>query len=179
MALTKLRSLALTTGVGGKVLQIVSTTKTSTFSGSVGGGSYLDVTGLSVSITPSSASNTILVMATVCGCNSVNTPSPQNSIGFKIIRGSTDIAIGDASSSRTRVGVIYSDPSADQRNLTTISLQHLDSPSTTSATTYKIAVTQGYTGGAVTMYVNRADGDPNDYSGIRAVSSITVMEIGA
>ena len=168
---------SLPAGVGGKVLQVVSTTKTDTFSGSAGGGSYVDVTGLSVSITPSSTSNKILVMATVCGCCAVNSPSPQNTIGFKIIRGATDIAIGDASSSRSRVGVIYSDPSADQRNIATISLRHLDSPSTTSATTYKIAVTQGFSGGAQTIYVNRTDGDPNSYDGMRSVSSITVMEV--
>ena len=161
----------------GKIGQVLSTTKTDTFSGSAGGGAYVDVTGLSVAITPSATSSKILVMATLCGCNSVNTTSPQNSIGFKIIRGSTDIAIGDASSSRSRVGVIYSDPSADQRNITAISLQHLDSPSSTSEQTYKIAITQGFSNGAVTLYVNRTDGDPNDYSGMRAASSITVIEV--
>jgi len=167
----------LASGVGGKVLQVVSTTKTDTFSGSASGGSFIDVTGLSVSITPSSASNKILVMATVCGCCSVNTPSPQNSIGFKIIRGATDIAIGDSASSRTRMGVAYSDPSADSRNIATISLQHLDSPATTSSTTYKIAVTQNFSGSGQTMLVNRNDGDSNDYSSQRTVSTITVMEI--
>jgi len=161
----------------GKIGQVLSTTKTDTFSGSAGGGAYVDVTGLSVAITPSATSSKILVMATLCGCNSVNTTSPQNSIGFKIIRGSTDIAIGDASSSRSRVGVIYSDPSADQRNITAISLQHLDSPSSTSEQTYKIAITQGFSNGAVTLYVNRTDGDPDDYSGMRAASSITVLEV--
>jgi len=167
----------LASGVGGKVLQVVSTTKTDTFSGSASGGSFIDVTGLSVSITPSSASNKILVMATVCGCCSVNTPSPQNSIGFKIIRGATDIAIGDSASSRTRMGVAYADPSADSRNIATISLQHLDSPATTSSTTYKIAVTQNFSGSGQTMLVNRNDGDSNDYSSQRTVSTITVMEI--
>jgi hypothetical protein len=183
MALTKINNNTLSAitglpaGVGGKVLQVQSTTKLDTFSGSAGGGAYVDVTGLSVAITPSATSSKILVMATVCGCNSVNSPSPQNSIGFKIIRGSTSIAIGNAASSRSRVGVIYSDPSADQRNMAAISLQHLDAPSSTSEQTYKIAVTQGFSGGAVVMYVNRTDGDPDNYSGMRAVSSITVMEV--
>lgn len=164
-------------GSFGKVLQVVSTTKTDTFSGSASGGAYVDVTGLSASITPSSSSNKILVLATVSGCCGVNSPSTQNTIGFKIIRGSTDIAIGDASGSRSRAGVLYADPSADQRNMATLSLQHLDSPSTTSSTTYKIAVTQNFSSSGQTMYINRTDGDGNDYSGFRTVSSITLMEI--
>ncbi len=179
-AVRKMTKANLVAGIGasaGQVIQVVSTTKTDTFAGTASGGSFVDVTGLSVSITPSSASNKILVMATVCGCCAVNSPSPQNSIGFKIIRGATDIAIGDSASSRTRMGVAYADPSGDARNITTINLQHLDSPATTSSTTYKIAVTQNYSSGGNTMLINRNDGDGNDYSSQRTVSSITVMEI--
>ena len=58
MSLTKILSRGLGTGVGGKVLQVVSTTKTDTFTGN---GTAIDVTGLSVTITPSSTSNKILL----------------------------------------------------------------------------------------------------------------------
>ena len=49
---------ALPAGVGGKVLQVVQTEKTDTFS-STTFNSWTDITGMSVSITPSSTSNKI------------------------------------------------------------------------------------------------------------------------
>ena len=67
MSITKLNNLsvsaltALPSGVGGKVLQVVSTTKTDVFTASLNN-SFTDITGLSVSITPSSASNKILIL---------------------------------------------------------------------------------------------------------------------
>jgi hypothetical protein len=52
---------------------------------------------------------------------------------------------------------------------------YLDSPATTSATTYKIQViTQGSTN-----YINRTINDVNSIVGTRTASSITVMEIAA
>ena len=62
MALTYLKSRGLASGVGGKVLQVVSTTKSDTFSSSTIN-AFTDITGLSVSITPFSASNKILIIA--------------------------------------------------------------------------------------------------------------------
>lgn len=45
----------------GHVLQVKSTTKADTWSGTPGNGVFLDITGLSVSITPTSSSSKILV----------------------------------------------------------------------------------------------------------------------
>ena len=56
-----------------RVLQTVSTTKTDTFSSAVT--AFTDVTGLSVSITPSSATSTILVMADVSTYQDAGTSS--------------------------------------------------------------------------------------------------------
>jgi hypothetical protein len=153
----------------GSVLQVVSTTKTDTFSSS-SSGSWIDITGMSVSITPTSSSNRILV--------SYNIVISNNNgwyVLLKLVRGSTDIAIGDAAGSRTRattaggLGASVTDYPYLQ------SMQFLDSPATTSSTTYKL---QMYFGGN-TSYVNRSptDGDTVGYP--RAVSTITVMEIAA
>ena len=60
LAANAVSSAKLASGVGGKVLQVKQTVKTDTFS-STTTGSDVDITGLSVSITPSSASNKILV----------------------------------------------------------------------------------------------------------------------
>jgi len=164
-------SAKLASGVGGKVLQVVSTTKTDTFSANAASPSFTDVTGLSVSITPSSASNKILVLA------SYNLSANSNDFQYsRLVRDSTAVFIGDASTSR----VLASNMSQENSNNTgvsaSINVMFLDSPSTTSSTTYKIqACTTG-----TTVYVNRSGRDSaSTVSDGRFASSITVMEIAA
>jgi hypothetical protein len=92
-------------GVGGKfvapgtILQIVSTTKTDAFSTS--STTYADVTDLDVSITPSSTSSKIFVLATVTG----NGTPGATAIHLQLVRDSTPIFIGDAAGSRVRAGM--------------------------------------------------------------------------
>ena len=86
---------AFPNGGVGKIIQVVSTTKTDTFS-HTGSTSFVDVTGLSVSITPTNASNKILVFY---DCTYGST---SGHTFFKLVRGSTDIKIGDAASNRIR-----------------------------------------------------------------------------
>lgn len=161
----------------GQVLQVVSTTKTDAFSVSVNAGASADVTGLSASITPSSTSNKILVIVNIHGASFL--AASIGSIQYKIIRDSTDICLGDAASSRTRVsnasGIIYGQNESHQNAANTF----LDSPSTTSSVNYKVAVVNasGWNGGNGTMYVNRNYLDTNANYGFRATSTITLMEI--
>ena len=152
----------------GEVIQVVSTSKTDTFSLSTAS-TYTDVTGLSVTITPSSASNKILVMYKV----SIGT-NAGNGFGYtKLLRGATDIFIGDSSGSRvqaTQGGCSVGSQVAYFNGAT-----FLDSPNTTSATTYKIqAYAQAGTG---VIYVNRSYDDSDGTVSSRDASSITVMEI--
>ena len=141
----------------GHVLQVVSTTKTDTFSSS--STSFTDITGLSVAITPSSSSSKILVSVHFTAAS-----TGANSPRFNLVRGSTNIAqpsgstpsslhLNTGGSSLGRMG----------------SIVFLDSPSTTSATTYKL---QGRTDGN-NFVINRRGDDANKTS----ISSITVMEI--
>jgi hypothetical protein len=157
----------------GSVLQVVSATKTDTFSSSTT--SFVDVTGLSVSITPTSSSSKILIFY------NVHTSASQNSgsAPLRLLRNSTAIDIGDAASTRPRVSSIFysGDVTAiAQSSIGSSSNTFLDSPATTSSVTYKIQMLAS-TGG-VTMYVNRSasDRDTTTYDA-RAASSITVMEI--
>ena len=163
----------------GSFLQVVSTTKTdtATFS-STTTNTFVDLAGLSVTITPTSASSKILVFFTV---NVTRSSSATQHV--RLMRDTTAIAIGDqAGSNRLRDTVITRDsPDGDtpyEYWIGNLNGSYLDSPSTTSATTYKLQGTLGasYSG---TFYINQcnADGD-NDYSG-RPVSTITVMEIKA
>ncbi len=143
--------------IPGHVIQVVSVAKTDTFSSS--STSFTDVTGLSVAITPSSSSSKILVSvhftAAATGAN-----SPR----FNLVRGSTNIA--QPSGSVPSSLQLNTSGSTDGRMG---SIVFLDSPSTTSETTYKL---QGSTDGN-SFVVNRRGDSANKTS----ISTITVMEI--
>ena len=148
---------------GGKIGQVVSVTKTDTFSTS--SSSYVDITGLTVNITPSASNSKILVLYTVSGGTNYHSFT-------RLLRGSTAISIGDASSSRTRAttGNFYENASGSMAY--TYGVNFLDSPSSTSELTYKAQILAG---GAT--YVNRSRGDTDAYHGSRLASTITVMEV--
>ena len=158
----------LPSGASGGIIQIVSTTKTNTFTTT--SSSMTDITGLSVAITPSSASSKILVLTHCTGNGDGSTR-----VNFRIMRGSTAICIGDANELRPRTfGGIFA-PNNDNTT-ETISAVHLDSPATTSATTYKI---QCCNEAGLTAYVNRSDSYTNHATHNTGTSSITVMEVSA
>lgn len=159
-------SVDLASGVGGKVLQVVSTTKTDTFS-STTTGAFTDVTGMSASITPSSTSNKILVIA------SINSDGGNNS-HIRLVRDSTAIFVGDTAGSRSSISGGVARYSPDGDGMINNGLSYLDSPSSTSSLTYKI---QFYLWSATTWYLNRTVSDSNAGYGQRGASSITLMEI--
>jgi hypothetical protein len=152
-----------------KIAQVVSATKTDTFT--LASATYTDVTGLSVSITPSLATSTILVFAQVSGVGAYNA-----AVGFgQIVRDATAIGIGDASGSRIQCTfpIPYSQQAANNIMFAMPAL-FVDSPATTSATTYKIQVRSENSN---TIYINRSEADSNSVAGTRPISTITVMEI--
>ena len=155
----------------GAILQVVQgTPKTDTFSTT--SGSYVDVTGLSVSITPTSASSKILVLFQINGSQNVG----AGRASLKLLRGSTVINAGDVAGSRTPAlgGFSSSDQSIPS---TPVSGSFLDSPATTSSTTYKIQLAM--TAGAGSAYINLTSQDSDNSNQIRMASTITVMEIAA
>ena len=155
----------------GKVLQVVSITKTDTFSASVATGTYTDITGLSVSITPSSASNKILIFAKVDGGADSGLSRPQY---YRLLRDST--VIGSGVTEGNRPGNSFSSGAYYARSMISGSLNFLDSPATTSAITYKIDVSHE-SGATSTVYVNRSSIDDNLGATKRGISIITLMEI--
>ena len=155
---------------GGKVLQVVSTHKQDTFSLSATL-TFTDITGLSVSITPSSASNKILIFVNLCMGNAANGARTA----FRLVRDSTAIGGGTASGSRqsAMMSLATTNDGNTQENG---GFHYLDSPSTTSSTTYKV---QMIAGDGYAAYINRTylDTDSNDGYGVRTASTITVMEV--
>ncbi len=164
-------ALEFATAPSGKLLQVVSTTKTDTFSLATGSTTFTDVTGLSATITPSSASNKIWVIYAINVSN-----SSGSILKTRLMRASTAISIGDAAGSRSRSTVGNYVGVENGAHITTMAQNFLDSPNTTSATTYKIQIATEN----ATMYVNRSDRDADSASSdTRTTSTITLMEIAA
>ncbi len=162
-------SLVGATGLAypGRILQVVSTTKTDTFSTT--STTFTDITGLTATITPTSTASKILVFV-----NSNYSNSGGGEIGlFRLLRGATVIAAGDAAGSRSPAFATTRIP--DVAATIAVAVNHLDSPATQSSTVYKVQMqVQGSTG-----YVNRTAGDVDAASQGRSVSSITLMEVSA
>jgi hypothetical protein len=151
-----------------RVLQTVSTAKTDTFSLTTSVTTPTDVTGLSVTITPSATSSKILIIANCAiGVSS-------GSFGFaRLAGGSSASYLGAAAGSRIQAtqGVLTASASTMGTHMV-----YLDSPNTTSATTYKVQI---YCTGGANIHVNRSHDDTDSNAFVRAASSITVMEISA
>ena len=158
--------------IPGHVLQAKTATKTDTQSTS--SNSFTDITGLSVSITPSSTNSKILVLCTVC------MSSTFYWCPVRVLRGSTQINAPDAAgSNRLLANGCQTTQASGAYMLMTVPITVLDSPSSTSALTYKaqyaVLASSGYT--AWVNKVNRDDDNANGYDP-RGSSSITVLEIG-
>ena len=155
----------LPSGSNGGIIQVKQTIKKNVFTTSQGVGSgYTDLTGLSVAITPSSNSNKILVVTQIYN------GAANNAVNFfRLLRGSTFIEQPSGTSSGTNYNAhAFSYYDANYQDSTAFSI--LDSPATTSETTYKIqmAVTSG------TSAINAYVGDTSNYFGI---SMITAYEV--
>ena len=152
--LPALNGSALTNLDAGKILQVKQTTKSNTFETT--SSSYIDIPDLSVSITPASTSNKILFISSVnFGANQTG----QHNF-YQVVRDSTTISATAQSIRSSDTAVVHSYSSII-----------LDSPSSTSALTYKIQV-KPESGNAVG--VNRNIGNA-----LYGFSTILCMEVAA
>ena len=127
------------------------------------------VTGLSVTITPTSASSKVLVRATV----NINPSTNASFIGAYLANGSTPVGVSTAASGGINATSIAYGQGVGANDTNTITMEFLDSPATTSATTYNVYLVAG---GAVTIDVNTTAGliGANDITGS---STITACEV--
>jgi hypothetical protein len=139
---------------GGKVVQIVNATNgTQTILSS---SSFAD-SNLSATITPTSASNQILVFVTHSGCGKY---SSNTALQVRLLRGATTILNIESAAA--------SDSGSGENMIGSIAANYLDSPATTSATTYKTQIcSRANTGSA---YINDATSPGSN-------STITLMEV--
>jgi hypothetical protein len=159
----------------GKILQVVSTTKTDTFTASLAQGAFTSVTGLSAVITPSDTSSKVLVFVTVSGSN---TTSDLAHLTLRVLRGATEIGSGDAASTRSTVMSAQRFNYAEAGNIVNATGSYVDSPVTTSATTYSVSI-GSLQSGTHTVAVNRSANDTDSASFARSSSTITLMEVSA
>lgn len=128
MALSKITNQQIdSSGLpSGSIIQTVQSTSTTEFSPNSGGNSWQD-TGYNISITPTSTSNKVLISFTSLGI-----VRGANVTGVMLQRGSTEIWSGDA----------YSND-ATYWQMANYGFSYLDSPATTSATTYTVYMWAG------------------------------------
>lgn len=143
-------------------------TDTQTFSSTT----FTDVTGLSVTITPTSATSSILILATL----NASGQAGVNSAHARLVRGSTAIGVGAAGGSRQVASWMHG---GDEFTSICASFMWLDEDAdTTSATTYKIQLRANNSNAGYAVYVNRQQNDSTDSTATaRLASSLVVMEI--
>ena len=171
------QALAVAAGLdnASKLKQIISTTKTDVFSASVASGAISgDVTGLTVTITPTTVASKILL---VCSASLSTSGDQRFSYLFyrdgSVLTGST----GDAAGNRVRV--TGGGENTTERSVATMTQHYLDSPATTSAVTYSLRLHNGRDT-STTMYVNRSSTDGTDLNTrVRSASMITAIEVTA
>lgn len=154
----------------GKILQVLNITKTDPFN--TNSGSYVSITGLSTTITPSSVNSKILITSNV----SIGSDTSTANVRLQLLRGTTPICIGDADGPRERATISLRVPSDGQFTYAGIyigSVSCLDSPNTTSPVTYswQIKTNAGW------AHINMGGVDPSNSDGQRVTSQITLMEV--
>ena len=161
----------LSGGVG-KILQVKQAVKSDRQT--IQSQTLVDITGMSVSITPSSTSSKILVDYSLVVFANVQYYT------MRLLRNSdSTIFIGDTnpnatSQSRGAFGTYQ----ASYVNAMTVAQKFLDSPNTTSATTYKLQAHCPYSSSYI-IAINSAVNQDNYTYMTNCVSSITVMEVAA
>ncbi len=149
-----------------RILQVVNTIKTTVFH--VTTATFVDVTGLTATITPTFNTSKILVMATVSGVG--NDQSGSGDTGYIIVRGSTQIAVNTDSVNQRFTGQLSRRNTGSTAASVFSACNFLDSPATTSSTTYTVQV-RNNSGGI--LYINR------DQDNTGSVSTITLFEVSA
>jgi len=166
-------SAKLASGVGGKILQIVSQQYTTPITVSGVTNTYVDST-ITASITPSSSSNKVIVWFNV---SVASTTSTGNRVALKLKRGSTDIGIGTGTTGSRIVSsanALYENN--DPYEPMTIPVLWYDSPATTSAITYKVAVASN-NNTSQNVFFNRSRDDADNNDNFRTATQVLLVEV--
>ena len=155
-----------------KILQLLSTTVTAATATITTADTWALIAGMTVTITPSSASNKIFISW------AINVGGDdEDVIGIRMLRDDTPIGVGTAAGLRYSVWGTYRSMGAQSYEVSPMCGEFLDSPSSTSAIVYKLGWILPE--GSSTFYLNRPFNDANNADRSRSASTITVMEVAA
>jgi hypothetical protein len=157
-------------GSGNTVVQVVQTLFTTSFSTS--SNSMTDLTGMSLSITPLNANNKILLMTSM----STSKSTTGSGIAFQWVKNGTAVGVGTLGTTAPNYSFGYTQAGANSIN--NVNFSYLDSPSTTSAITYKLQVRVENAGGTFALNNNPSylNGGTDVYHA-GYTSTITAIEI--
>ena len=162
--------LTTTSPKAGNVLQVVQTVKTNKFTTT--SSSAVDITGLSVAITPTSASSKILILT------NINYGGETNVYGaLYVLRDSTNVIVSTYPTGNQIAATFGVGAPSDSYKIASASHIYLDSPNTTSAITYKVQAASTYN--SLQLTINAPFQTDNVSYIIGGTSTITVMEIAA
>tara|TARA_R100001082_G_C4332406_1_gene146280 strand:- start:417 stop:953 length:537 start_codon:yes stop_codon:yes gene_type:complete len=162
----------LSGSASGGIIQTIQTLKTDQFSQSSLGTGVFSTDVITCTITPQSTSNKILVTSSLVVGSSLTAPT----IGAILVRDSTIVGYrGPADGNKIRMAATIALP--HHSNIGNIALEYLDSPSTTSAITYRIRICGLFGETSHTAYVNRGSDDSNNAYVARPASTLTLMEV--
>jgi len=162
---------AANVGIGSNVVQTV---KTDTFTTTTSG--YQAVTGLSVTITPTSLSSKVLLLATI---NGIASSTANSHVYFRITGGNAGTFVGDAAGDRTRAasGMRMSTGFGTEATGLSFPITFLDAPNTTSPTTYQVEVSRFAGTVAINASTPATDGDVVNQG--RLATAIVAIEVAA
>ena len=157
----------LPSGSAGGIIQVKSTHITASFQ--TQSETYTDITGHSVTITPTRADSKILIDYRVSW---MHTSSNGASATLRLLRNGTNIGVPVATDDRMGILPLSTDSNG---NMSNSSINYLDSPATTSALTYKIQIHLDSAGGSGSHIFGINHWPPNN--NYRSTSSITAYEV--
>ena len=159
--------------IAGHVIQVVQGNASASTTVSIGASSLSSAL-LSATITPKFATSKILITGQLSG----SSDSKSHSFFITLHRGSTNIGQGDTASNRRRChsGIAQHVDGSNGECLGHGTINFLDSPATTSATTYNVLLSHN-SGGAQSFHLNSTDLDSDSLDRPRTMSTLTLMEI--
>ena len=172
--LTATSSTAATwqTPTSGAVVAVKSVTIDNQISTTSLNGTFVDATGLSITYTPTSSSNKILIRTVL----NVGTSGASNGAAFRFVRGSTAIGISTkAAGSRFNAGGVFQAASAATSS--SFAMEYIDSPATTSSTTWKLQWCEINGASASGVYLNRSFTYADTAYNSAGVCTLTIMEV--
>ena len=168
-------TITLPSGTGGKILQVKSTTKTGTQAYTSTNGTVVDITDLSLNITPSASGNKILITGFVSAGGATDT-----NFNLHLYADGSEVGQADAASNRRRAhsGYGYQNDGYFNYGIMPLPFNYLYTTTGTSEITIKVAMSQGDVTNR-SLYVNLSWYDNDDVFVNRQVSTLTIMEVAA